>query len=431
MTRLSRRSVLALPFLAAASCLPVPQNGPTEPDEPSGGGPRPKRVGDTAVAASASNRFAFDLYGRLRSVEGNLFLSPLSAEAALAMTACGANGNTLAEMRKVLHLPDDAEKTNAGFAALFDTLNQVDTPADKRGFQLAVANALWGQKGCRWRSEYIDVTRAHYDAGLTETDFNRPAEACDRINGWADAKTSGKIRRVLEEAMITPLTRLVLTNAVYFKGVWRNQFSERATADGPFTLADGSKRDVALMRQTAGFRYAESDELQAVELPYRGAAELGRVGRDDVAMTVVLPKAADGLPALEQKLTADKMDGITKAMKWEPEVKLTLPRFKIEGAYSLKNPLAELGMKDAFDVRRADFSGMTSAEQLHIAFVIQKSFVDVNEEGTEAAAVTAVAMAGRGMPRPPKVFQADRPFLFLIRHVPTNTILFLGRFEKP
>jgi serpin B len=216
---------------------------------------------------------------------------------------------------------------------------------------------------------------------------------------------------------------MVLTNAVYFKGKWEQEFDKKLTKDGPFACGDGSKKDVPLMHKTGEMWYAETDDLQAVELGYKG---------NETAMTVLLPKKADGLAGVEQKLSADTLAAVAKGLRHE-KVILTLPRFKAETKYKLNAPLIALGMKDAFG-GGADFTGMhSSMEKLYIAFVVHKAFVDVNEEGTEAAAATGVMMQTTSM-RPPTqtvIFRADHPFLFVIRDTPTNTVLFAGRFEKP
>jgi serpin B len=378
----------------------------------------------TNPVPAANLAFGCDLYAQLRADSGNLFFSPFSIESALAMTACGAKGNTLAEMRKVLHLPSDTGATNTGFKTLLTALNGDGKSAGQRGYELSVANALWGMQGYPWRKEFLDVTTASYGAGLVEVNFANEPAARTTINTWVEDHTNKKIKDLIPPGLLDGLTRMVLTNAVYFKGKWEKEFTKSATKDGPFTLADGSKQDVPLMNRTDRMRYAETDDLQAVELAYKGG---------ETAMTVLLPKKPDGLAALEKKLSADVFDGVMKGLQAE-RVVLTLPRFKAETKYTLNDPLIALGMKDAFNERRADFTAMhSSPETLYIQKVLHKAFVEVNEEGTEAAAATGVVMVARAAPVPerPKVFRADRPFLFLIRHVPTNTVLFLGRFEKP
>ncbi len=372
---------------------------------------------------AANTAFGCDLYAKLRTSTGNLFFSPFSIETALAMTAGGAKGNTLAEMQKALHLPADTEKGNAGFKSLVDTLNGDGKPADKRGYELSVANALWGMKGYPWRAEYLKASKASFGAGLEEVNFADEPTARKTINDWVEGHTNKKIKDLIPSGLLDADTRMVLTNAVYFKGTWEVEFDKKLTKDGPFTLADGKKADVPLMHRTDELRYAEGDDWQAVDLEYKGK---------ETAMTVLLPKKADGLADLEKKLSPELLAGMFRGMS-RPKVILTLPRFKAETKYTLNDPLKALGMNDAF-TGKADFTGLhTSPEKLFISHVLHKAFVEVNEEGTEAAAATAVVVAKASAPVDdrPKVFKADRPFLFVIRHTPTNTVLFVGRFEKP
>lgn len=371
---------------------------------------------------AANSAFGCDLYAKLRAERGNVFFSPFSIETALAMTACGAKGNTLAQMQKVLHLPADAESANAGFKTLLAALNGGGQPADKRGYELRVASALWGMKDFPWRKEFLKTTTANYGAGLVEVNFADEPAARKTINTWVEGQTNQKIKDLIPEGLLDSDTRMVLTNAVYFKGKWAEEFDKKLTKDGPFTCGDRSKKDVPLMHRTGEMWYAETDDVQAVELGYKGG---------ETAMTVLLPKRADGLADVEKKLTADTLAAVTKGLRHE-KVVLTLPRFRAETKYKLNAPLKALGMTDAFG-GGADFTGMhSSMERLYIAFVLHKAFVDVNEEGTEAAAATAVGVKREpARIETPKVFQADRPFLFVIRHTPTNTVLFAGRFEKP
>ena len=412
MRNLSRRRFLAASAALAATPL-LPRLFAID-------GGRKAPAANPIPAANAA--FGCDLYAQLRTEKGNVFFSPFSIETALAMTAVGARKNTLTEMEKVLHLPE-AEKANAGFKALLDALNDVKGGEKKRGFELSVANALWGQSGFPWRKEFLTATQESYGAGLVEVDFKDEPAARKTINDWVEGHTNKKIKDLIPAGVLTALTRMVLTNAVYFKGKWELEFDTKLTKDGPFRLADGTKADVPLMHKTARIRYGETDDAQAVELAYKGG---------ETSMTVLLPKKADGLAAVEKGLSADSLDKLHAGMG-NNEVILTLPRFKAETKYTLNDPLQKLGMKDAFDPNAADLGGMhTSPERLFISTVLHKAFVEVNEEGTEAAAATAVVVATASAVRPePKVFKADRPFLFLIRHTPTNTVLFLGRFEKP
>ena len=370
---------------------------------------------------AANNAFTWDLYRQLNGKPGNLFFSPLSIEAALGMTAAGAKGTTLTQMTKALSLPADTAAAHAGFKSLFSTLNDEKKPAEKRGFELTVANALWGAATYPWNKEYLTLVAANYGGGLFHTDFGQPKQARAKINSWVEGQTKQRIKDLIPDGVLTPLTRLVLTNAIYFKAAWLHPFGVDQTKAGPFHLANGKKADAELMHQSARFAYAETDDAQAVELPYKGG---------ETSLLVLLPRKADGLPALEKGLTAARLDAVTKKLRSE-KVVLTLPKFKVETNYDLVPPLKALGMTDAFDREKADLSGMhTSMETLFITAVLHKAFCEVDEVGTEAAAATVVAVGVRSAaPQPPKVFQADRPFLFAIRHARTGTVLFAGKVE--
>lgn len=406
---LSRRHFLALSGAAAAHTL---LSGCTHADEPRG------EPADPTMIATGNTAFALDLYARLRTEKGNLFVSPFSISTALAMTAAGAKGQTLDEMRKVLHLPANP---HAGFGSVIEKINAAGPDAAQRPYELTTANALWGQKGFPWLPAFIQLTRKYYGAGLNEVDFAQSEAARKTINDWVAAQTKDKIQDLIGSGVLTADTRMVLTNAIYFKSAWQSQFRKEWTKTEPFLLADGSKTDAPLMTQTGNYKYAEDDGLQVLELPYKN---------NELSMVVLLPKSPDGLAKLEAGLTADKLAGWEKAAK-PAQVRVSLPRFKTEKAVSLKPVLSAMGLTTPFTAR-ADFSGMTSAERLMIAEVLHKAFVDVNEEGTEAAAATAVIMmrAG-GRPAEPKVFRADRPFVYLIRENKTHSVLFMGRLETP
>lgn len=375
---------------------------------------------DWTKLVAGNTAFGLDLYGQLKGDAGNLFLSPFSISTALGMCAAGAKGATLDEMTKVLHLPADA---HAAFGAVIKNLNE-EPDAKKRGFTLSTANALWAQKGYPWKPEYKKLVADAYSAGLFDVDYLSAAEeARGTINAWVEKETREKIKNLLPQGSVTRDTRLVLTNAIYFKGDWQDQFKKDATKDLPFTLADGKKVDAPLMHRVGGYRYAENEAFQVLDLPYTGRR---------VSMTVILPRKADALPAVEKEITAGKLSATLQSLRFEKEVHVHLPRFKTEKSFTLNQPLKALGMKAAF--AGADFSGMhTGGEQLDISAVIHKAFVDVNEEGTEAAAATGVVVGTTSVAEPPKprYFRADRPFLFLIRDGKTGSVLFTGRVENP
>jgi len=376
---------------------------------------------DWSKLVTGNTAFGFNLYGELKGDAGNLFLSPFSISTALSMCAAGARGKTLEEMEKVLHLPNDS---HAAFGAIMKSLND-EPDAKKRGFALSTANALWAQQGYPWKPEYKKLVADNYGAGLFDVDFkSNPEAARGTINNWVEKETKEKIKNLLPMGIVTPLTRLVLTNAIYFKGDWQDPFKKEATKDRPFTTTGGKTVEAPLMYRTGGYLYAENDAFQTLDMPY--------VGRR-ISMTVILPKKTDSLAEVEKELTGDKLVEEIKALRYEKLVHVTLPKFKTEKAFTLNKPLQALGMKTAFD--GADFSGMHNGrEQLDISAVIHKAFVDVNEEGTEAAAATGVVVATpSAIQRPPmpKYFKADHPFLFLIRDQKTGSVLFMGRLENP
>ena len=380
-------------------------------------------VEDAAQVAEGCNRFAFDLYGRLKGGEGNLFLSPYSISTALAMTYAGARGETAEQMAEVLRLPASGEAVHGAYGALQSDLNAA---GEGGAFELVVANRLWGQKGYAFLPDFLALLEARYGAGLEQLDFARATEAARKtINSWIEKQTRDKIKELLKPGVLDAMTRLVLTNAIYFKGKWAEEFDKKLTRDEDFFPAPEKKVTAPLMHRTAKFGYFEGDGLQALELPYQG---------DRLAMVVLLPKrnvppgAKDGLAALEASLSAEKVaDWLGKLHR--REVRVALPRFKTTAEFSLRDTLVAMGMTDAFG--RADFSGMTGTRDLFISAVIHKAFVDVNEEGTEAAAATAVVIRPLNGGGSPPAFRADHPFLFLIRDTKTGAILFLGRILDP
>jgi len=383
---------------------------------------RPMPNAADAVAA-ANIAFGTDLYKLLGKAEGNQFVSPFSISTALAMTAAGAKGATLTAMLKTLHLGDDSAKVDRGFAELLPKINGVGIEEAKRGYALSTSNNLWAQAGLPWADEFKTRVRTAYAAGIHNVDFARATEAArTTINDAVAKETRGKIRELISKDVVTTETRLILTNAVYFKGDWLEPFEKRRTQDADFTALDGKKTKVPLMHQTVSVSYTDTEAFQAVRLPYAGR---------QTAMTIVLPRKPDGLKAVESMLSAGFFESLSAKLKLSGEVNVLLPRFKIEASYELAKPLGELGMMTAFSPQ-ADFSGMSAAEQLSISEVVHKTYVDVNEVDTEAAAATGVLMRPTSAPiDPPKLFRADRPFLFFIDHLPTKSMLFLGRYAKP
>ncbi len=397
-------------------------------------------AGESAAAdkvVAGGNEFAFDIYCKLAADgEGNLFFSPTSIHTALAMTYAGARGRTEQQMGEVLHFTPGQEKLHPAFERVINSLNsprKVTVRLRENGkwkvekqdaYQLTVANALWGQQGYPWKDDFIKLTRVNYGAGLHEVDFAKTEAAREKINKWVEQQTKDKIKDLIPSGALNDLTRLVLTNAMYFKSQWAEQFKQRNTKDKPFHLGGGESVETPMMYQQEKFGYMETDDFQVLRMAYKAG---------DLSMVVLLPREVDGLAELQKQLTAAKLDKWLDGIK-PAEVKVTLPKFKFTSRFSLAKKLAEMGMANAFSPEKADFSGMTTAEKLFISDVIHKAFVAVDEKGTEAAAATAVTMMATAMPVPqpePKVFNADHPFMFLIRHNETGSILFLGRVVNP
>jgi len=379
-----------------------------------------------AAFVQDNSRFAFDLYGKAASTPGNLFFSPHSISTALAMTYAGAQGGTREQMRTVLHFSGEDPVLHDGFATL---LGQLAEAGNRNGCTLRRANRLWAQQGYPFSGPFLELTRKSYGAEAVTVDYRtNPGVAISAINDWVAKATEKKIQNIVSSDSIKQDTRLVLTNAIYFKGDWKQQFKASQTKEEPFFTAPDTKAPVQLMRQLHSFPYAETDSLQAVELPY--------IGR--LSMIVVLPKKIDGLPELEQTLALDGYEKWLTTMG-SREVALFLPRFRMEYEINLTETLKAMGMSDAFG-ETANFFGMADMsnpkakeEPLYLSAVLHKAFVDVNEEGTEAAAATAVVMSKSAVsiPNPPVVFRADHPFLFLIRDMRSGSILFLGRLVQP
>ena len=390
--------------------------GPAKPD--------PK---DIQAVVQGANDFAVDLYVRLSAEKpGNLFFSPASIGTALAMTYSGAAGETAKEMARTLHYPLAADKLGPVYSALINTWNhptESGRSQDKRAaFELIVANRLWGGKNFGFKTGFLALVKQNYGASVGELDFTKTDKSCRIINDWVAQQTKDKIKNLITKEALNERTRLVLTNAIYFKSSWAAKFDEADTRDVPFKLTSRMSVDVPMMIQQENFGYMENDDLQLLELSFNGYA---------LSMVVLLPKPGREADA-QKSLTSASLDQWLKALK-PSLVKVTLPKFKFSGEFMLADTLKAMGMADAF-TNGADFSGMTEKEQLFISQVIHKAFVDVDENGTEAAAATAVTMVAptAALVRPnPKVFNADHPFVFLIRHNSTGQILFMGRLANP
>ncbi len=384
-------------------------------------------VADRQLLTSGNQACAIDLYRQLSNDpqrrSDNLFFSPLSISVAMAMTYAGARGGTADEMARALRFTLPQERLHPAFGWLdlqLENRGQGAQGKDGQPFRLSVSNSLWGERQASFASPFLDTLAQHYGAGIKLLDFiASPDPSRLRINDWVAQRTEQRIRNLLPDGSISSDTRLVLVNAVYFNAAWQHQFSATATTDASFTRLDGTTATVALMNQTAYFSYAEGNGYQVVELPYDGG---------ELSMLVLLP-AAGQFRAFEQSLDSTKFTEIQAALR-SSYVRLGLPKFKLEGGFSVKTALQALGMNAAFG-DTADFSGISTSAGWRIFDIYHKGYADVDERGTEAAAATGVVVGVTSAPPEPIVFRADRPFLFAIVDRPTNTLVFLGRFVAP
>ncbi len=442
MTHIHRLIILlVLAGLLVSACVPTTPGEGTRavpPTEPTQSTPPQQialqsdkpRITDPQVPAAnletlekGNSAFALSLYQQLRGQDGNLFYSPYSISLALVMTYAGARGETESQMAQALHFDLAQADLHPAFNALSQALaNRANETKDQPGSALTlnIANALWGQQGYSFQPDFLDVLAQNYGAGMREVDYGQPDQARAKINNWVSNQTNQKIKDLIPSGALNPLTRLVLTNAIYFKATWQYPFEKGATANGDFTLLDGEKIQTGMMHASKSLAYARGNNYQAIELPYAG---------ETASMLILLPdvgKYAD----FERSLDASTIDTIESNLD-QQAVELSLPKFKVEAAFSLNEALATLGMPDAFDQGKADFSGMTGQPDLFISSVLHKAYVDVNEDGTEAAAATAVVMELKSMPVSPVVVTVDRPFIFLILDQESGTILFMGRVLDP
>lgn len=364
---------------------------------------------------NANNQFALELYSNLSQEKGNVFFSPYSISTALAMTYEGARDETAEEMANVFHFAENKTIRQSSFAAIYNKLNKKDAE-----YKLHTANALWAQDDYYFLDNYKNTIEQYYGGKITNLDFVRDAENSRKtINNWVEEQTNDKIKDLLPQGSINGMTRLVLTNAIYFKGKWVMEFEKKKTRDSDFWTTPETKIQVPMMRRTdknAKFNYAETDEVQVLEMVYKG---------EDISMLVLLPK---NKTINELELSVEKIEE-WKSMLRNQRVDVYFPKFKFEKSYPLKNNLQNMGMPTAFS-ENADFSGMDGSKNLFISDVFHKAYVDVDEEGTEAAAATAVVIGLTSMPMN-KLFKADHPFIFMIQEKNTGSILFMGRVSNP
>ena len=437
-------SIVMISALMLGACVPV--QSPTEPypvdetEEPSNAEDQPGDVtdssGDVAYIvdpqadpkavrqlAQSNNGFALALYQALRDQDGNLIYSPYSIFQALLMTAAGAEGATASQMASVLGV----DLNNPEIHNLMNALNKVLTTqpeylqSDAQPLTFNIANAVWAQKDFHFEQSFLDTLSANYNAGLKLVDFNNPEDARALINLWVAAQTNEKIQELIPEGLLDQMTRMVLTNAIYFKGAWSNQFEEKDTEDGSFTLLDGSSKTVPFMHGNFTLSALVSDKIQSIRLPYEGGT---------YAMAAIMP--LENFAEFEAQLTAADLEQLLNSLQSSSAiVDLSMPKFQAESRFGLGEILAGLGMPDAFDAQKADFSGMTGKPDLMISSVLHQATIDVNEEGTEAAAATAVAMSMTSMPGQSYTIRLDKPFIYVIYETTTNTITFMGRVVNP
>lgn len=371
---------------------------------------------DLTELIEGNSSFAFDLYQKIRSDSGNLFFSPYSISTALAMTYAGARGETEQQMAQALHFTLPQDRLHPAFNAL--DLALVDNGNDN--FRLNIANSLWGQYGFSFENDFLDVLALNYGARMWLVDYITNAEnARTKINYWVSEHTENRIDNLLPPGSVDSCTRLVLTNAIYFKATWQNKFDEQDTKEETFTRLDNSQVTVPMMVQSERLRYAEGTGYQAVELPYADA---------DVSMLIILP-TLDNFNEFESSLGPELVSAIENGLQYQ-EVDLKMPKFEFEASLGLSDGLKQMGMTAAFSLPPADFSGINDENSLFISEVLHKGFVSVDENGTEAAAATAVIVATMSLPPPPIPMTIDHPFIFMIRHN-NDSILFLGRVLDP
>jgi len=408
-------AVITLAVIATAAVLFL---YPYEPKQP----PKADDTGHTQQGVqevvNANNQFAFDLYSELtKSETGNIFYSPYSIFAALAMTYEGAKGQTADEMKSVFHFPESSI-LRSNFAKIYNDINEAN-----KSYDLRTGNALWIQQDYPLLEDYVDRVEKYYGGKAANLDFVKETEKSRQtINSFIEEQTNKKIKNLLPPGSLNPLTRLVLTNAIYFKGTWEWRFEPRNTREMDFyvTPTDTVKTPMMYMEpEEARFNYTDLGKLQILELPYRG---------NKISMLILLPK--ENLNALESSLTLEKLEGWKSKMRKTKLDAVYLPKFEFDTKYNLNENLKALGMPTAFDAENADFSGMTTAEKIWIDFVIHQAYIRVDEEGTEAAAATATGMLGSGPPTN-IIFKADHPFIFIIQEKDTGNILFLGRVVDP
>lgn len=380
-----------------------------------------------STIAENTTRFALSFYDQISNGEDNIIFSPFSISLALSMALAGAENNTEKEMLEALRFTLPEADIHPAFNALLHSVensqNQEQEGYEGDPFQLNIANSIWGQSGYGFKENFLDTLALHYGAGLYNVNFiQNPEGAREAINEWIEEETQEKIKDLIPQGAINPLTRLVLANAIYFKGSWYYPFDEALTTKAPFTTLDGSDVEVDMMKlNNKNLLYGRGENYQAVNLPYMSS---------DFSMTVLIPNEGS-FADFEDGLSPDILSAILEGMS-SATVNLQMPKFDYETTIDAKQVLGMLGMTEAFNEETANFSGITEEEKLFISEVLHKATITVNEEGTEAAAATVVIFrATSARPEEPINLVIDRPFIYLIRHQPSGSILFMGRVTQP
>ncbi len=409
--------VIALLMVAVVTATAIFFLFPYEPKQP----PKADDTGSTTQGVqevvNANNKFAFDLYSELdKSAQGNIFYSPYSISAALAMTYEGAKGQTADEMKSVFYFPE-SNILRPNFAGIYNDINK-----GNNAYELRTGNALWVQQDYPFLEDYTSRVEKYYGGKAANLDFVKETEKSRQtINAFIEEQTNNKIKDLIPQNMLNSMTRLVLTNAIYFKGTWEWEFDKSDTREQDFKITPTNIVKTPMMYMDpdkARFNYADIEDLQILELPYKG---------EEISMLILLP--TENLDAIEPSLTAEKLNEYKSQMKETKLDSISLPKFEFDTKYFMADTLSNLGMPTAFNANLADFSGMTGKRDLFISFVIHQAYVKVDEKGTEAAAATAVGMSTSVRLRTD--FRADHPFIFIIQEKENGNILFVGRVTDP
>lgn len=367
------------------------------------------------AVANSNDLFATKMYGQLAKEDGNLVMSPFSVSGVMAMLSAGAQEATLAEIQTGMNFPDQ-DSLKLGYSDTFPALRT------NENFTLESANTIFTQTGFPILQSYQDILHKYFHAGIQATDFSKAEAAARLINDWVKDITRDKIKDLIKSDSLGSLTRLVLVNAIYFKGDWADKFDPKMTLpSADFHITQDQTVQVPMMRREGKYSWADMDGYKMIELPYKG---------DRVTMQVLLPDRSVSLAATEEKLKFEDIESQFRSRQNKEKVMLKMPKFKVEKTIPLTEQLSNLGMSEMFG-GNSDFSGIDGSHNLYVSEVMQKAFIEVNEEGAEAAAATGAVLMMRSMPMPPMEFTVDRPFLFLVRDNLTGMLLFQGRVNNP